>query len=137
MQTIARYNVSSVVFVFSMLSLDCILISDFLVSNIHMYSTSRYDSNLLGHTSLHQRCFCIRFSSTSNFIHNFVTTHQEKMENSADFLRHMVNNCTCSANNYGNMIVPIKCIKVNWKSFCCCGCLNSLINMMVTNYTFI
>ena len=38
LQTIASYNVSSVVFVFSMLSLGRILISNLVVANLLMYS---------------------------------------------------------------------------------------------------
>ena len=38
LQTIASYNVSSVVLVFSMLSLGCILISNLVVANLLMYS---------------------------------------------------------------------------------------------------
>ena len=38
MQTIASYGVSSVVFVFGMTSLGCILISDLVVANLLMYS---------------------------------------------------------------------------------------------------
>ena len=49
LQTIASYNASSVVLVFSMLSLGRILISDLVVANLLMYIfTSRYDSTLLG-----------------------------------------------------------------------------------------
>ena len=38
LQTIASYNVFSVVLVFSMLVLGCILISDLVVANLLMYS---------------------------------------------------------------------------------------------------
>ena len=38
LKTVASYNVSSMVFMFSMLSLGCILISDLVVTNLFMQS---------------------------------------------------------------------------------------------------
>ena len=51
-QQVASYNVFSVVLVFSMLSLGCILISD-LVANLLMYSLP----TLLGHTFFTSKVF--------------------------------------------------------------------------------
>ena len=62
----ASYNVSSVVFVFSMLSLGHILVSDLLVVNKHMYSFSRYDSTSLSHT----------FFTLKVFLHEINITEQ-------------------------------------------------------------
>ena len=59
LQTIASYNVSSVVLVFSMLSLGHILISNLVVANLLMYSLPGMILLYLAASFLHRRCFCI------------------------------------------------------------------------------
>ena len=54
------YNVSSVVLVFSMLSLGRILISDLVVANLLMYSLPGMILLYLAAPFLHQRCFWMR-----------------------------------------------------------------------------
>ena len=67
MQTIASYNVSSVVFVFSMLSLGRILISNLVVANLLMYSFPGMILLYLAVPFLHQKCFWMRLHITSYF----------------------------------------------------------------------
>ena len=57
LQAIASYNVSSVVLVFSMLSLGHILILNLLVANLLMYSLPGMILLYLAVPFLHQRCF--------------------------------------------------------------------------------
>ena len=79
LQTIAGYNVFSVVLVFSMLSLGCILISNLVVANLLMYIfTSRYDSTLLGRAFLHQKCFCMRYHHFCKDKNSIVTQIKHK-----------------------------------------------------------
>ena len=61
LQIIASYNVSSVVLVFSMLDLGCILISDLVVATLLMYSLPGMILLYLAMPFLHQRCFWMRY----------------------------------------------------------------------------
>ena len=61
MQTIACYNVSSsVMLVFSMLSLGRILLSDLVVTNLLVYSLPGMILLYLAVPFLHWKCFCMR-----------------------------------------------------------------------------
>ena len=83
LQTIASYSVSSVVFVFSMLSLGRILISNLVVANLLMYVfTSRYDSTLLGHAFFTPKVFLHEISSLLQGWEFYCNTNQTQIVNS-------------------------------------------------------
>ena len=66
LQTIASYNVSNVVLVFSMLSLGRILISNLVVANLLMYSLSGMILLYLATAFLHWMCFWMRLLLQNN-----------------------------------------------------------------------
>ena len=68
LQTIAGYNVSSVVLVFSILNLGRILITDLVVTNLLMYSLSDMILLYLATPFLHWRCYCMRYRIIALYI---------------------------------------------------------------------
>ena len=74
------YSIIFIIYAFSMLSLDCILISDFVVADFFMHSLP--GMILLCHF-LHRRCFCIRYYHFFKINDNCWEHHRESTQHTA------------------------------------------------------
>ena len=78
LQTIASYNVFSVLLLFSMLSLGRILILNLVVANLLMYSLPGMILLYLAMPFIHRRCFWMRYHHFCKDEYSIVTQIKHK-----------------------------------------------------------